>query len=103
MTTTYKEIAKSGAKFGKSEGCVRITAFALLRVPNDFHGVRWCILCEYFVHDGICLYFSVVNRSFFCLYIRMTGCGMRTEHEERHKTDKLYAFAYSACRNSAKI
>lgn len=65
MTTTYKEIAKSGAKFGKSEGCVRITAFALLRVPNDFHGVRWCILCEYFVHDGICLYFSVVNRSFF--------------------------------------
>ncbi len=36
MTTTYKEIAKSGAKFGKSEGCVRITAFALLRVPNDF-------------------------------------------------------------------
>lgn len=40
MTTTYKEIAKSGAKFGKSEGCVRITAFALLRVPNDFHGVR---------------------------------------------------------------
>lgn len=79
MTTTYKEIAKSGAKFGKSEGCVRITAFALLRVPNDFHGVRWCILCEYFVHDGICLYFSVVNRSFFCLYIRMTGCGMRTE------------------------
>lgn len=79
MTTTYKEIAKSGAKFGKSEGCVRITAFALLCVPNDFHGVRWCILCEYFVHDGICLYFSVVNRSFFCLYIRMTGCGMRTE------------------------
>ena len=79
MTTTYKEIAKSGAKFGKSEGCVRITAFALLRVPNDFHGVRWCILCEYFVHNGICLYFSVVNRSFFCLYIRMTECDMRTE------------------------